>query len=530
MSVARKFIRQIFAPAAAAALSLATGGIAFAFGNGPPPGFTSGFDDPDCTTCHFDNEVNAPGGAVSLEGVTTSFVAGRRYQLRVAVEHPDLENGGFQLVVRNTDGESAGELHTDGAGVGTIHEATSGQTYAQHSGAGVKAASSDAVEWVINWDAPTDSDEVIINVAAMASNDDGSPLGDHTYTLVRQLTVNATGSVADNTLTNEQDRQAPGFWRQTRYNLRWAGAASNLSYITRFIAEGMLERLGRDTGYIAYGTRGNSTSENIYALGEHEVDFAITTPPVMAALAYAGKAYFKKPYTDLRAIAVFPQNDWVTCVADASLGISSYGELRERKLAVKIATNRIGRENGISFLVEQMFRAHGITPDDIESWGGSFIEVLGAGGAAVKVRDGEADIACHEYWKAFYRLTDTRPVTFLPVTEGALDELSRQFGYQRNIVPKDIYGPGIPAEEVLAVDYSDWLVLVNANVPDDIAYMAAKVAVEDRERGYETIYWGLSDRQRSADIPVDPKLMWKNVGVALHPGAERYYREAGLMP
>jgi TRAP-type uncharacterized transport system substrate-binding protein len=337
-------------------------------------------------------------------------------------------------------------------------------------------------------------------------------------------------AVSQQGLTAEDDRPTPEFWLDTRYNLRWAGSASNLSYITRFIAEGMLEHLGRDTGYIAYGTRGNSTSANIYAVGEYEVDFAITTPPVMAVLAHAGKAYFGKPYTDLRAIAVFPQNDWVMCVADKSLGISSYEDIREAKPAVRIATNRIGKANGVSFLVEQIFRSHGITPDDIESWGGGFVEVNGAPGAAQKVLDGEADIACHEYWKAFYRLTDKKPVVFLPVTGKAMQQLEEQFSYQRNIVPKDIYGPGLPSDDVLVVDYSDWLVLTNANVPNEIAYTAAKVAVEDKDRGYERLYAGQSDRQRSADIPVNPKLMWKNVGVQLHSGAERYYREVGLMP
>jgi len=331
-------------------------------------------------------------------------------------------------------------------------------------------------------------------------------------------------------LAADADRPTPAFWQDTRYNLRWAGSASNLSYITRFIAEGMLEHLGRDTGYVAYGTRGNSTAANIYAIGEHEVDFAITTPPVMAVLAHAGKAYFEKPYTNLRAIAVFPQNDWVMCVADKSLGITSYEDIRARKLAVRIATNRIGKANGVSFLVEQMFRAHGITPEDIERWGGGFVEVNGAPGAAQRVLDGEADIACHEYWKAFYRLTDRQPVVFLPVTEKAMQQLEKQFSYQRNVIPKDVFGPGLPSEDVLAVDYSDWLVLTNANVPEEIAFTAAKVAVEDKERGYERLYAGQTDRQRSADIPVNPELMWKNVGVALHPGAERYYREAGLMP
>ncbi len=330
-------------------------------------------------------------------------------------------------------------------------------------------------------------------------------------------------------LANESTRQAPAFWQSTDYNLRWAGAASNLSYITRFIAEGMLEHLGQSTGYIAYGTRGNSTSVNITALGNQQVDFAVTTPPVMASLALSGKAYFDRPYANLRAIAVFPQNDWVTCLADAEMGIGRFEDIRDRKLAVRIATNRIGRENGVSFLVEQLFRAHGISPVDIEQWGGSFVEVTGAGGAAAKVLNGEADIGCHEYWKAFFRLTDRKAVTFLPVSEHAMAWLNREFGYRRNFVPKDTYGPGIPETDIAAVDYSDWLVLSSTHVPDHIAYLAAKVAVEEKERGYEQIYWGLTDRQRSADIPVDPRLMWRNVGVELHPGAARYYRDAGLM-
>lgn len=324
-----------------------------------------------------------------------------------------------------------------------------------------------------------------------------------------------------------KDRPMPTYWQHTRYNLRWAGSASNLSYIVRYIAEGMIGRLGYDTGYIAYGTRHKSTSVNLRALGNDEVDFAITTPPVNAILAYEGKAYFKKAYRDMRAIAVFPQNDWVTCYADAKTGIKSFDDIRDRKLGVRIATNAIGDDNGISFLVEQIFRANGITPDDIRNWGGGFVEVHGAGGAAQKVIDGKADLACHEYWKAFYALTGKKAVNILPVPDAAFAKL-RQFGYQRNIVPKDVFGPGIPAHDVPVVDYSDWVVLANAKLPDDIAYMAAKVAVEDRH-SFEDLYKGMPIRQRAADIPVHPELMWKNVGVPLHPGAARYYREAGLM-
>lgn len=65
--------------------------------------------------------------------------------------------------------------------------------------------------------------------------------------------------------------------------------------------------------------------------------------------------------------AVFPQNNRVMCVADAALDVNSYEQIRECKLPVKIAANRIGKDNGVSFLVEQMFRAHGIAPEEERS-------------------------------------------------------------------------------------------------------------------------------------------------------------------
>ena len=31
------------------------------------------------------------------------------------------------------------------------------------------------------------------------------------------------------------------------------------------------------------------------------------------------------------------------------------------------------------------------------------------------------------------------------------------------------------------------------------------------------------------DLPLRPDIMWKNAGVPLHPGAERYYKEVGMV-
>ena len=80
MSVVQKFIRARLALAVAAAIPLA-GGTALAFENGPPPGFTGGSGDPDCTVCHFDYAANTPGGTLTVAGLPDAFVAGERYTI-----------------------------------------------------------------------------------------------------------------------------------------------------------------------------------------------------------------------------------------------------------------------------------------------------------------------------------------------------------------------------------------------------------------------------------------------------------------
>ena len=68
-----------------------------------------------------------------------------------------------------------------------------------------------------------------------------------------------------------------------------------------------------------------------------------------------------------------------------------------------------------------------------------------------------------------------------------------------------------------------------ADVPEDVVFLAAKSAVENR-RGFESQYTHLPVELSNLTYPMQPEVMWRNTaGVPLHPGAERYYREAGLM-
>ncbi len=328
-----------------------------------------------------------------------------------------------------------------------------------------------------------------------------------------------------------QQDNSPKFWQDATIRIRFAGSRSNLSLISRYIAEGMHRRLGSGFVFSIFGGGVNDEQTyytNLVALSEGEVDFAMTTPPVYAKMAMDGKGYFTKPYPNLRAIAAIPQNDWLGCMVPAELGVNSFEDIKTSQIPLRLATGPMDIRDGVGFLVERLLEAYGISIQDLESWGGELIAVSGAPEAAQKVLSGEANAACHEYWKAFYPLTDEIPLNFLPISDEVLNRLSREYGYQKNVIPRGIYGPNVPDRDIPTVDYSDWIMLVNSRVSDDLAYLAAQVAVEDRA-GYEILYAGREERRQSLDVPMKPEEMWKNVGVPLHPGAEKYYREAGFI-
>ncbi len=336
------------------------------------------------------------------------------------------------------------------------------------------------------------------------------------------------GTPDQRTTPAAQRDQIPQYWRDAQTHFKFAGGRANLTLIAHYIAEGMQRRLGPDSVWSMYGGMRLSTHVNVVTLGEGGVDFAMATPPINAKMALEGKGFFEKPYPNLRAIAVFPQNDWLGCAARADLGVSSFDEVKARQIPLKIATDR--RSTGVGFLVERLLEAYGISREDLETWGGQIIPAPGPSGQSVeKVLSGEANAICHEGWKSFYSLTEKLPMKFLSVNDDVLNRLNQEYGYQRNVIEKGLYQPNVPDRDIPVVDFSDWVVLAHSNVPEELAYLAAQVAVEDRA-DFEILFMGEPPDERDADLPLQPEIMWKNVGVPLHPGAERYYREAGYMP
>ena len=146
-----------------------------------------GFGDPDCRSCHLDKPLNAPGGRVTLE-VPPLYAPGQRYAVTVMLERAEIERGGFEIVARFVSGprqgRQAGTWVIPQDGRLQLIKSARDETllFVQHTTAGTITNTPGTIRWSMEWQAPQDTAPVQFNVAANATNDDASPIGDYIYT------------------------------------------------------------------------------------------------------------------------------------------------------------------------------------------------------------------------------------------------------------------------------------------------------------------------------------------------------------
>jgi hypothetical protein len=155
------------------------------------PARTGGFGGPTCHACHTGAELNAPGGELTISGLPERYSPGQTYRITVQLKRPELERGGFSLASRFASGplarSQAGEWQSSDPGVVFFPDMRTKVRYAQHSASGARATIAGTLRWQLDWKAPAEAEPVQFNVAASASNNDASPLGDVVY--AREVTV-----------------------------------------------------------------------------------------------------------------------------------------------------------------------------------------------------------------------------------------------------------------------------------------------------------------------------------------------------
>lgn len=169
------------------------------------------------------------------------------------------------------------------------------------------------------------------------------------------------------------------------------------------------------------------------------------------------------------------------------------------------------------------------------NWGKLLVEAYGikeneykrmdwksTGACAEAIKEGRADFGFSGATpnSALLELTRTVGIRFIPISEKAQKYIVENYGpFEEGVVPKDIYGPGIPAEDVRSIRLGVWLI-AREDLPEDFVYEATKAILDHPAEfnKYSKLARQYTDLAKATTKPVIP----------FHPGAIRYYKEKGV--
>lgn len=251
------------------------------------------------------------------------------------------------------------------------------------------------------------------------------------------------------------------------------------------------------------------SSDNTRMVGEGEIELGFTAGDI-CYFAYNGiEDYEGNQLPDIRCLfAMYPsQASWTVTKAS---GIESLYDLAGKNLAVGMAGS--GTENSARFELPLL----GI--DYPDGFNPMYID---ANESADAMRTGQCD-GMHGFGGnpqvALLELSQTFEIRCLPFPEEFIDKVieARPY-YYKSVMPANLY---IGQDYEVPTYAVNTLCIINANVDEETAYQITKACWENVEQLYDS-------HSMMKNMVAD--FVTTGLTVPLHPGAERYWKEIGIL-
>ncbi|PVH89251.1 hypothetical protein DL98DRAFT_614399 [Cadophora sp. DSE1049] len=317
----------------------------------------------------------------------------------------------------------------------------------------------------------------------------------------------------------------PSIERSLTLNFIGDWGQANFHRICSWLTQEFCDRAGPRSRVGIWNIRGGGI-EALQQVYDGEAHLCIATPAALLPSALTGEGVFAStgPMPTLRSLGVLPQRDRMMLAIHPRFDIKSFADLHRVKPALRIATSADDGTNFIGYVAMRILEAHGITKEVLESWGGSFVLTSRPEQAIENMRVGSADAVLQEaimtpWWR---HLMEEQHLVPIPMQADVIASLANQHGFQSASIRAGFWKSNENIEEIPALEFSDFLVLVRDDLPDDVAYLLTWCLVEKRE-AIEAQYKHLEPERSPLTYPLDPVAMSKP-SIPLHPAAERYYR------
>ncbi|WP_445396668.1 TAXI family TRAP transporter solute-binding subunit [Zobellella sp. An-6] len=253
-------------------------------------------------------------------------------------------------------------------------------------------------------------------------------------------------------------------------------------------------------------TRASVENLTLLDRGRGEIGFALADS-VADAWNGVEEAGFQAPLKKLRAVGSTYSN-YIQIVARADSGITSLEDLKGKRISVGAP------RSGTELNARAIFKAAGLSYDDF-----SRTEYLPFGESVELMKNRQLDATLQSAglgMAAFRDLASHAPVVFIPIPEELVANIGND-AYRTGVIPAGTY-TGQDAD-VPTVSISNLLV-THEKVSDDTAYQMARQVYENLPA---------LRNAHSAANGIAPELAVEGLPLPLHPGAERYFKEKGLL-
>ena len=225
--------------------------------------------------------------------------------------------------------------------------------------------------------------------------------------------------------------------------------------------------------------------------------------------AIAGRPPFAEPAVNLRHLATFyPQVFQIVVRVDS--GVTTVADLAGKALAVGLR-GHTGEQ-----MARHVLQIYGLTYDDMAE-----VNHISYTDAVSLMKDGHIDcfmVVTTVPAGAGMDVAASRDIDVLALPE---DKLAALRGLNAQYVPRTIPAGTYPGQDTDIATFGTWTQLIaRSDMPDDDAYTITRAVAENLAAMSAIV-------QAMDGIGLDQ--LAQDVGVPLHPGAARYYREVGAI-
>jgi uncharacterized protein len=222
--------------------------------------------------------------------------------------------------------------------------------------------------------------------------------------------------------------------------------------------------------------------------------------------ALVGNEPFKKPHDNVCNIATFyPQYYQMVVLADS--GVNSVKDLKGKAISTQ------PRGNTGELITGQLLKTYGLSYNDVKM---SFVSYTDS---VTQMQDGHAQafgLGTTIPAGAIMDLASARPIKVLDLSD-ALDGMRKlNPGYTLVTIPKGTYPK--QEQDTKVIGYATHIV-ASCKLPEDTVYKMTK-AIADNTASLGAIVKSMGS--------LKPKEMAEDIGVPFHPGAAKFYKEAGI--